>query len=171
MNIRAAGLASRPDLRAALVAGTIAILSNTALLVGADAIHFTTARGGLLRLIKNRAGDAASSMGIGTWWTEVVLPATAGPTFQSGFHIVVGLLMAIFYAYVIEPRLTGKPWQKGVLYSVLVWFLNACVVLPALGEGIAGSRYLPLSGMVGFIVIHTVFFVLLGILYARFRKA
>ncbi len=50
-----------------------------------------------------------------------------------------------------------------------MWLLNAFVVLPLIGEGIAGSRHLGLPGIVGFAVIHTVFFVLLALLYAALR--
>lgn len=83
--------------------------------------------------------------------------------------VFVGLLMALFYAYVLEPILPGKPLVKGLTYAAIVWLLNAFLVLPLIGEGIAGSRYLGLAGMTGFAFIHTVFFVLLALLYARFR--
>jgi hypothetical protein len=43
------------------------------------------------------------------------------------------------------------------------------MVLRRIGEGIAGSRHLGLPGTVGFAVIHTVFFVLLALLYAALR--
>jgi hypothetical protein len=36
-------------------------------------------------------------------------------------------------------------------------------------EGIAGAHHLGASGMIGFAVAHTVFFVLLAVLYARLR--
>ena len=52
--------------------------------------------------------------------------------------------MALFYAYVLEPILPGKPLVKGLIDALIAWLLNALVVLPAIGEGIAGSRYLGL---------------------------
>ena len=158
-------------LDASLTAGAIAIAVNTALLAGADAIGFTTARGGLLRLLKDLAAQAAPHVGLADTWNNVLAPATSGDLFRNVFHVVVGLLMALFYAYILEPILPGKPLVKGLLYALIVWLLNAFVVLPAIGEGIAGSRYLGLPGMIGFAVIHTVFFVLLAVLYARFRPA
>jgi hypothetical protein len=143
---------------------------HTALLEGADAIGLTTARGGLLRLLKDLAARAAPHFGLGDIWSNIIAPATTGDLFRNGFHIVVGLLMALFYAYVLEPILPGKALVKGLIYALIVWLLNAFVVLPAIGEGIAGSRYLGLPGMIGFAVIHTVFFVLLAALYTRFRS-
>ncbi len=156
-------------LAASIAAGGIAIAVNTALLAGADAIGFTTARGGLLKLLKSIASDLAPHLSLADTWNEVIAPATTGDLFRNGFHVVVGLLMALFYAYVLEPILPGKPLAKGLIYALIVWLLNALVVLPAIGEGIAGARDLSLPGMLGFAVIHTVFFVLLASLYARFR--
>ncbi len=123
----------RSPLAAALFAGAFAIAVNTALLALADAAGFTTARGGLLRLIRDLAARAAPSLGLGDLWTGTLAPATTGALFQTGFHIFVGLLMAVFYALVLEPVLPGKPLVKGLLYAVLVWLLNAFVVLPANG--------------------------------------
>jgi hypothetical protein len=154
---------------ASLMAGAIAIAVNTALLEGADAIGFTTARGGLLRLLKDLAAQIAPYVNLADTWTNVLAPATTGDLFRNLFHVFVGLLMALFYAYVLEPALPGKPLVKGLIYAALVWLLNAFLVLPAIGEGIAGSRFLGVPGMIGFAAIHTVFFVLLALLYARFR--
>jgi hypothetical protein len=159
----------RSPLVASLEAGALAIGANTALLAGADAIGFTTARGGLLRLLKDIAGGLAPFLGLEGVWKDMLAPATSGAFFQTAFHVVVGLLMAIFYAYVLEPVLPGRPWVKGLIYALAVWLLNAFAVLPLIGEGIAGSRQLGIAGMVGFAAIHTVFFVLLAVLYARLR--
>jgi hypothetical protein len=44
------------------------------------------------------------------------------------------------------------------------------VVLPWIGEGIAGSHYLSAAGMIYFAVARNVFFVLLTLLYVRFTR-
>lgn len=162
--------AHRPSrLVAALFAGAIAIGANTALLLGADAIGLTTARGGLLRLLRDIAGALAPRLNLAGAWNDVLAPATSGQGFQIGFHLVVGLLMAIFYAFALEPILPGRPLVKGLIYALMVWLLNAFAVLPLTGEGIAGSNHLGAAGMVGFALAHTVFFVVLVVLYARLR--
>lgn len=158
-----------PRLAAALLAGAIAICINTALLAGCDAMGFVTARGGLLRLVRDIAGRMAPSLGLTDFWAHTLAPATTGPTFQTGFHIFVGLLMALFYAFLLEQSLPGRAWAKGVIYAIVLWLLNAFVVLPLTGEGIAGSNHLGVLNMMGFAAIHTIFFVLLSILYGRFR--
>jgi hypothetical protein len=140
-----------------LVAGAIAIALNMAALSAADLVQLTTARGGLLRLLIMLSGGA--------------IPAPPSPTFQAFFHVVVGLAMALFYAYVLEPLLRGPSWIRGAFYALLVWLANAFIVLPATGEGIAGSRNLNIAGMTWFAAAHTLFFVVLATFYASFRQS
>lgn len=142
---------------AALLAGAVAIALNIAALSAADLVPLTTARGGLLRLLILLSGG--------------VIPTPPSATFQAAFHVAVGLAMALFYAYALEPLLRGPAWARGALYALLVWLANAFIVLPATGEGIAGSRNLSMAGIIWFAAAHTLFFVVLAILYARLRRS
>jgi hypothetical protein len=144
-----------PRTLAALLAGAVAIALNITALAAANLVPLATAHGGLLRLLVVLSGDA--------------FPIPTGSAFQAGFHIVVGLAMALFYALVLEPVLRGPSWLRGLIYAVAVWLANAAVVLPATSEGFAGSRHLTLAGMVWFATAHTLFFVVLAVLYARLR--
>jgi hypothetical protein len=156
----AKGRAGRQDImsqaRAALLAGAVAIVLNTAALAMADFVPLATAHGGLLRLLMILIG--ANSM-------------PAGAAFQASFHIAVGLAMALFYAFALEPVLRGPSWLRGLLYAAAVWLANALIVLPATGEGFAGSRHLSLAGIVWFAAAHTLFFVAQAVLYARLRQS
>ena len=76
--------------------------------------------------------------------------------------------MAVFYAFAVEPILTGPSWYKGLLYAIFGWLANAFIVLPLIHQGIAGSRTLTVAGMVYFAVAHTIFFVLQAVLYRKF---
>ena len=143
-------------LYAALLSGTIAIVLNTLALAAADLIPLATAHGGLLRFLVMMTGGAVK--------------APTGSVFQTGFHLAVGVLMALFYAYALEPRLPGPDWARGLLYAAAVWLVNALIVLPAIGEGIAGSRNLTVPGLVWYAVAHTLFFVAQAVLYARLRR-
>jgi hypothetical protein len=144
-----------PRALGALLAGAVAIALNIAALAAADFVPLATAHGGLLRLLVILMGNT--------------LPIPAGSTFQTAFHIVVGMAMALFYAFVLEPVLRGPGWVRGLIYAAAVWLANAAVVLPATGEGFAGSRHLTLAGMVWFAAAHTLFFVVLAVLYERLR--
>ena len=153
-----------------LLAGAIAITLNTAALAAADWIPLVTARGGLLKPLTIYFGPSLSRAGVGSSWVGLGLPVPGGTTFQLGFHVLVGLAMAVFYGVVLAPRLLGKPWRNGLLYAGVVWLANAFIILPWLGEGVAGSRDLGTPGMVYFAAAHTVFFVLLAILFAKFSR-
>jgi len=72
--------------------------------------------------------------------------------FQEGFHIVTGLLMAVVYVFFLEPRRGASPLLRGVLYGTAIWLLNALIVLPAIGEGVAGRYHLSAAGIGGFAV-------------------
>lgn len=139
---------------ASLVAGTAAIVINMLALKAADLVPLATAHGGLLRLLRTVLG----------------LPLPGTPAFQEAFHFAVGIAMALFYGLVLARRLPGRPLAQGLLYAAAVWLANAFVVLPLIGEGIAGSAHLSAAGMVWFAAAHTLFFVLLAVWYARLRR-
>ena len=79
--------------------------------------------------------------------------------------------MAVVYAALFESRLHGPPGVKGLLYALLVWLLNAFVLLPAIGEGVAGVRQPAPAGIAYCAMARTVFFVLMAALHARPRSA
>jgi hypothetical protein len=57
------------------------------------------------------------------------------------------------------------PWGttiKGLAYTIGAWLINALVVLPATGEGLAGSANLSLAGVLWYAAAHTLFFMLLA---------
>lgn len=157
----------RPSIRYALLAGLIAIMINTALLQLADFIPLQTARGGLLKLLQLLVGDMVRNSGLSNFWLSAGLPVVDTANFKLGFHVFIGLIMAVLYAVMLEPFLTGSAIKKGLLYAILVWLMNAVVVLPWIGEGFAGNQHLSLGGMVYFAMAHTVFFVLLSWIYAH----
>jgi hypothetical protein len=93
-----------------------------------------------------------------------ILPVSA-VWFPNGFHVITGLFMALFYAYILDQRLYGRPLVKGLLYGTAVWLFNAFIVLPLTGEGIAGSAHLNAIGMISFAIAHMAFFEVLSVLY------
>ncbi|MEE3504151.1 hypothetical protein [Acidiphilium acidophilum] len=153
-----------------LTAGAIAIAINSIILFAADWIPLTTAHGGLLKLIKPFAAGPLQASGIAAGWQALGLPAPHSAVFKIGFHVAVGLAMVVVYAFIVEPVLRGSAWLKGLLYAAFAWIMNAFIVLPWIGEGIAGSRNLSLAGMGYFAFAHIVFFVLVAVLYRKFMN-
>ena len=142
--------------RAALLAGAVAIALNMATLAAAKLVSLDTGSGGLLKFLVILT-------------RSVVRVPPSGP-FQAAFHISVGLAMALVYAFVLEPLLPGPAWLRGLLYAVAMWLANALIVLPAIGEGLAGDRRLTVAGMAWFAAAQTLFFVSQAIFYARLRQ-
>lgn len=156
---------------AGLVAGMVAIILNTLALAAAELVPLATARGGLLRLLSPWAAVPLNAWGIAPLWRELGLPGPGDAVFQMAFHLLVGLAMAVFYALLLENRLPGRAYVKGLIYAVAVWLLNAAIVLPLTGEGFAGSLHLTLPGMLWFAAAHSLFFVMLAVLYAWLRHS
>ena len=159
----------RSRLDASLEAGGVAIVLNTAALKLADVISLPTGNGDLLRLISPWFAGPLKASGLTFLWRHAGGPPPNSPIFQTGFHLAVGIAMAVFYAFAVERFLGGKAIVKGVIYAAAVWLLNAAVVLPLTGEGFAGSEHLALAGMVWFAAAHTLFFVILALLYRVLR--
>ena len=146
-------------LLAALLASAIALAANMALLSIADAARINTGQGGLLRLFAMMIRRLARSFHLIDGLSNLQLPS------QAIFHIVTGLAMAVAYALIIEPRLPGRPFSKGLVYGTVVWCVNAFLVLPLIGEGIAGTRNVNTVGLIVFAVAHMTFFLALSTLY------
>jgi len=161
----------RSRLLPALVAGSVAIIINTLALKAADLVPLATAKGGLLRLLASWFASLLGWLGIVSAWSQVGLPDIASPIFQTGFHLAVGMLMALFYAYLVEPLLPMRDVFKGASYALAVWLLNAFAVLPATGEGIAGIVHLTPAGIAWYAVAHSLFFVPLALFYGALRRA
>lgn len=106
-----------------------------------------------------------NDLGLAGYWNALGLPAPSGGIFKTGFHIAVGLGMALVYAVVVEPRVPEPAWIKGLWYALILWLMNALIILPLIGEGIAGVRHLNFAGVVYYACAHTIFFVLLALGY------
>jgi hypothetical protein len=154
----------------ALVAGAIAITVNILVLELFDGLGIVTARGGLQRLVRLWLTPPIVRSGLGDAWLALGLPHPDSALFRTGFKVAVGLAMAVFYALAVEPWMPGRVLAKGLAYALFAWLLNALVVLPLLGEGVAGARLLTALGMTCFAIAHTIFFVILAGLYGRLRR-
>ena len=162
---------SRVRLYAALLSGAVASGANMALLGTASAAGITTAHGGLLHLFEKTVRHLAPLLHLVAQTNQWSILPVSSAWFQNGFHVITGLFMAIFYAYILDQRLYGRPLVKGLLYGTAAWLFNAFVVLPLTGEGIAGSAHLNAIGMISFAIAHMAFFEVLSVLYGCLSEA
>jgi hypothetical protein len=146
----------------ALQAGAIAIIANTSILAIADSFGLVTARGGLLRLLIRWLVPRVIDSGHPAVATRLQNIASEY-IFQSGFHLLVGLVMAVLLVQCAHKRLETHAWSIGAAAALIVWLMNASVILPALGEGFAGEKSLTVVGIVYFALAHTVFFLIIAL--------
>ncbi|HET6318699.1 MAG TPA: DUF6789 family protein [Chloroflexota bacterium] len=83
-----------------------------------------------------------------------------------GVFFTGGLLWAVLYALVAEPRLSGPSWRQGVVFAIVPWLFSLLVFLPLVGGGFLGMSLgagpLPI---VGNAILHLVYGAALGFVY------
>ena len=86
-------------------------------------------------------------------------------------YLAGGLLWAIVYA-LVEPRLAGPAWLRGVTFALIPALLSLTVVLPLLGGGMfgvaLGAGPLP---TIGNLILHVAYGAVLGLVYGPFGDA
>lgn len=85
-------------------------------------------------------------------------------------HFVAGLAWAVVYAGVVEPKLKGPGWRRGLVFALIPWVASLVVFLPLMGGGILGlslgAGVLPIFGN---LVLHAVYGLTLGQFYLSER--
>ena len=78
-------------------------------------------------------------------------------------HLVVGILLALFYAWQLSERLPGSAAARGAIYGVLVFVLAQIVFMPLVGAGFfsRGNSELLLGSLLG----HIAYGVVVGWIY------
>lgn len=81
-------------------------------------------------------------------------------------HVFAGMGWAVMYGTVVEPRLTGPGWRKGLTFAPIPAVASLVIFLPVLGGGLfgfgLGAGPLPL---VGNVLLHALYGVTLGHFY------
>jgi len=154
-----------PNWKAGLLAGAIAIVANILILQLGTLLHITSGHGGLLRWLAATFDFAPIP------WNRGALQFLSPRVWKLIFHFAVGIVFAVVYIGAIERILAPRLGAiiAGAAFALGVWLVNAFLILPALGMGIAGIAELSPSGILYFALAHTVFFILLAWLYSRWR--
>ena len=145
-------------LEAAVLAGLVATVEMAMVQIIVLAI-FTELPASLPERVL-RALVALSPAGYGVLPSPLTAPG-AGLLF-----IPAGILWAIVYALLVEPRLHGSDWLKGIAFSLAPTVVSWLVVFPLLGAGPLGL-WLDVSMVlaVGELVRHAVYGAALGLTY------
>jgi hypothetical protein len=93
---------------------------------------------------------------------------TAGPILYlaTAVFFLGGLVWAVLYGLVFEPRLAGPAWQRGVKFALIPWLFSLVIFMPLVGGGVLGlglgAGPLPILGN---LILHAVYGALLGVVY------
>ena len=81
-------------------------------------------------------------------------------------NLLAGLGWAMIYAGLVEPRLKGPGWLRGMLFALVPWILSLVVFFPAVGGGFLGMDLDagPLPA-IGNLVLHLIYGAILGTVY------
>jgi len=84
----------------------------------------------------------------------------------TALFFVGGLIWALLYALIFEPRLHGPAWRRGVEFALLPWLVSLVVFMPLVGGGILGLNLgagpLPI---IGNLVLHALYGAVLGVVW------
>jgi hypothetical protein len=81
-------------------------------------------------------------------------------------NLAAGLAWAIIYVLLVEPRLSGPSWRRGMLFALVPWLLSLVVFFPLVGAGFFGASLHagPLPAL-GNLVLHLLYGATLGAVY------
>lgn len=141
-----------------LVSGFLATFIMTVVLVAAYAIA---------RIIGN-SGDSGIAQWFAALTNNLVTERTGDQVALAlAVNLAIGLILAVIYAYFVEPNLSGPGWRRGMIFALVPWLLSILVFLPLVGGGVLGmdlgAGILPILGN---LILHLVYGAVLGGYYA-----
>ena len=144
-------------LRDGIIAGFVATFAMSVVLAAAY---------GLAQAIGSVDGTT-----VGRWFYNLAHnPVTErpenAPFIAIGLNLLIGLVLGVVYARVVEPMLGGPGWQKGLLFALIPWLISIAAFLPIMGGGFLGTDIgagpLPILGN---LVLHLCYGAILGAVY------
>jgi hypothetical protein len=77
-----------------------------------------------------------------------------------------GLIWALLYALIFEPKLQGPTWRRGMEFALIPWLVSLAIFVPLLGGGFLGLSLgagpLPVLGN---LVLHVLYGIVLGVVW------
>jgi len=89
--------------------------------------------------------------GSGGWWPALLI------------HLINGsLVFPLIYALLVYPFLPGRPWLRGAIWGVTLWFVAQVAIMPLLGAGFFSMNEGGLTAVTASLFGHLVYGTLLG---------
>ena len=78
-------------------------------------------------------------------------------------HFLNGtVIFPLIYAYLLYRFLPGAPWQKGLLWGVILWLVLETVMMPMMGGGIFSRETGGMKAVMAALIGHLVYGAILG---------
>src|SRR5215831_6233966 len=91
---------------------------------------------------------------------EITHTGMAGGLFV---HFLNGtVIFPLIYAYLLYRFLPGAPWQKGLLWGVILWLVLETVMMPMMGGGIFSMETGGMKAVMAALIGHLVYGAILG---------
>jgi hypothetical protein len=141
----------------AVIAGFVAIGTSTGVLM----LGYVLANG-----LADSQGDLVRRWFWQLTHNEVVAFSSGRPAVAIALHVVLGILWAILYAWLAEPRLSGPGWRRGLVFSLIPWLFSLLILLPAavvnmLDWAFSAGPLVPFGNL----ILHAIYGFTLGQLY------
>jgi uncharacterized membrane protein YagU involved in acid resistance len=136
----------RPDWKRAILGGFAGTLALTVM------IYQVAPKMGMAKM------DIAGQLGqmFGSWTLGMVVHFTLGT-----------VVFSLIYALLAYPLLPGPPVVKGLVWGVVAWLGLQLVAMPMMGAGFFSTRAGGMKAVIGSLVAHLVYGVLLGSIAGR----
>jgi len=73
-------------------------------------------------------------------------------------HFLNGaVIFPLIYLYLLYRRLPGAPWQKGLLWGVILWFGVELVVMPMMGGGMFSTEMGGMKAVLAALMGHLIY--------------
>lgn len=78
-------------------------------------------------------------------------------------HFLNGtLIFPLIYVYLLYRRLPGAPWQKGLLWGVILWLALEIVMMPMMGGGLFSAEIGGMKAVMAALIGHLIYGAILG---------
>ena len=80
-------------------------------------------------------------------------------------HFLNGtVIFPLIYVYLLHRRLPGAPWQKGLLWGVILWLGLEIVVMPMMGGGMFSEEMDGMKAVMAALIGHLIYGAIFGVI-------
>ena len=143
----------------AVIAGVAGSIANSLAIRVFQIYKIPTGTAGLSKLVLASCNAVLSATG-----SLLRFPEKLAQPWQEIFHTFMGISMAVAFAVLFFRWLPGPPAARGMIFSLLPWFLQSLVVDPYMGFGLFGIALSPATPFVS-LALNALFGLVLGLIY------